>query len=110
MIRLILLKSKGQLVLAEVVEVREKKNRKGMTVSYIHRMQFECGGKTYEKDDKAGFNQPMKIGEKKLIWVNPANLSRFEYDDEIKKNIIIAGVLVAIALVFSVRWLITGLS
>ncbi len=108
MIRLILLKRKGQLVLAEVVEVREKKNRKGMTVSYIHRMKFECGGKTYEKDDKAGFNQPLKIGEKKLIWVNPADLSRFEYDDEIKKNIIIAGVLVGVAVIFSLRWLITG--
>ena len=110
MMRLILLKRKGQLVLAEVAEIREKKNRKGATTGYIHRMKFEIGGKTYEKDDKAGFNQPMKIGEKKLIWVDSGNLSRFEYDDELKKNIIIAGVLVGIAVIFSVRWLISGMN
>lgn len=105
MIRLILLKIRGKLVLAEVVEIREKKNRKGMTVSYIHRMKFEDGGKVYEKDDRAAFNQPFAAGEKKLIRFDRKNPSKFEYDDEMKKNIIIAGVLAAVAIVFSVRWL-----
>lgn len=106
MIRLILLKKRGQLVLAEVTEVREKKNRKGMTISYIHRMKFEYGGKVYEKDDRAGFNQPFAVGDKKLIRFNSADPAKFEYEDEIKKNIIIAGVLVGVAVVFSLRWLI----
>lgn len=105
MIRLILLKIRGKLVLAEVVEIREKKNRKGMTVSYIHRMKFEDEGKVYEKDDRAGFNQPFAAGEKKLIRFDRKNPSKFEYDDEMKKNIIIAGVLAAVAIVFAVRWL-----
>lgn len=106
MIRLILLKKRGQLVLAEVTEVREKKNRKGMTISYIHRMKFEYGGKVYEKDDRAGFNQPFALGEKKLIRFSSGDPSKFEYEDEIKKNIIIAGVLVGVAVIFSLRWLI----
>ncbi len=105
MIKLIALKKKGKLVLAEVVEIREKKNRKGVTVSYIHRMKFEDGGKVYEKDDRAAFNQPFSQGEKKLIRFDGKDPSKFEYDDEIKKNIIIAGVLAAVAIVFSVRWL-----
>ena len=106
MIRLIVLKKRGQLVLAEVTEVREKKNRKGMTTSYIHRMKFEYGGKNYEKDDKAGFNQAFAVGTKKLIRFNSSNPTKFEYEDEIKKNIIIAGVLAGLAVVFSIRWLL----
>lgn len=106
MIRLILLKKRGQLVLAEVTEVREKKNRKGMTISYIHRMKFEYGGKVYEKDDRAGFNQALSVGTKKLIRFKSGDPSKFEYEDEIKKNIIIAGVLAGVAVIFSLRWLL----
>lgn len=106
MVRLILLKMRGELVLAEVVEIREKKNRKGMTTSYIHRMKFEYGGKNYEKDDRAGFNQAFAVGTKKLIRFNSSNPSKFEYEDEMKKNIIIAGVLAGLAVVFSIRWLL----
>lgn len=106
MVRLILLKMRGELVLAEVVEIREKKNRKGMTVSYIHRMKFEYNGKSYEKDDRAGFNQPIAVGTKKLIRFNGSDSSKFEYEDEMKKNIIIAGVLAGLAVVFSIRWLL----
>lgn len=109
MMRLILLKKKGKLVLAEVAEIREKKNRKGIIVSYIHRMRFEDNGKVYEKDDRSAFNQPFAVGEKKLIWFDIKDPSKFEYDDEIKKNIIIAGTLAAIAVVFSVRWLLMGI-
>lgn len=106
MISLIWLMRKGQLVLAEVVEVREKKNRKGVTVSYIHRMKFEYGGKIYEQDDRAGFIQPLAVGDKKLIRFNSGDPSKFEYEDEIKKNMVIAGVLVGVAVIFSCRWLI----
>lgn len=106
MLRLILLKKRGQLVLAEVKEVREKKNRKGMTTAYIHRMKFEYDGKVYEKDDRAGFNQAFALGTKKLIRFNSSDPSKFEYEDEIKKNIIIAGVLAGVAVFFSLRWLL----
>ncbi len=106
MLRLILLKKRGQLVLAEVKEVREKKNRKGMTTAYIHRMKFEYDGKVYEKDDRAGFNQAFALGTKKLIRFNSIDPSKFEYEEEIKKNIIIAGVLAGVAVFFSLRWLL----
>lgn len=105
MMRLIFLKIKGSLVLGEIVEIREKKNRKGMTTAYIHRLRFDYNGKTFEKDDRAGFNQPFAVGEKKLIRFS-SDPAKFEYEDEIKKNIIIAGVLAAVAVVFSVRWLL----
>ena len=106
MISLIWLMLKGQLVQAEVTEVREKKDRKGVTVSYIHRLKFEYGGKVYENDDRAGFSLPFAAGDKKLIRFNSGKPSKFEYEDEIKKNIIISGILVVLAIVFALSRLV----
>lgn len=101
MFSLIRLKNKGQLVLAEIIAVREKKRN-----SYVHTLRFAVGDAVYEKEDRSGFNQPFKIGEKQLIFVDPEKPERFEYESEAKKNIVIAGVMIAVALAFSVRWLL----
>lgn len=101
MFSLIRLKNKGQLVLAEIISVREKKRN-----AYVHTLRFTVGDVVYEKEDRSGFNQPFKIGEKQLVFVDSVKPERFEYETEVKKNIVIAGVMIAAALAFSVRWLL----
>lgn len=101
MASLIRLIRKGQLVLAEVIAVREKKRN-----AYVHTLRFAVGEAVYEKDDRSGFNQPFKISEKQLIFVDPENPERFEYESEVKKNLVIVIIMIAAAIVFSARWLI----
>ena len=98
------LRKYGRVILAEVLSAVEKK--KGV---YVHKLRFELDGKTIEQDDRTGYSQPLKEGETKLIVLDPAKPEIFEYEDELKKNIIMAAVLVAVALMFSIRWIITGL-
>lgn len=106
MSKLIYLKKKGKLVLAEVISVNEKKDHKGRVTAYIHKLNFEIDGKTYEKNDRSGFNQPLMVGEKQLIYVNHKKPETFEYESEVKKNIVISGVMIVVALVFSAKWLL----
>ena len=98
------LRKHGRVILAEVLSAVEKK--KGV---YVHKLRFELDGKTIEQDDRTGYSQPLKEGETKLIVLDPKKPEVFEYEDELKKNIIMAAVLVAVALMFSIRWIITGL-
>jgi len=98
------LRKRGRVILAEVLSAVEKK--KGV---YVHKLRFELDGKTIEQDDRTGYSQPLKEGETKLIVLDPTKPEIFEYEDELKKNIIMAAVLVAVALMFSIRWIITGL-
>lgn len=105
LMRTVSLKKRGSLVLGEITEIREKTDRKGCIVSYIHRMRYEIGGKTLEKDDRAGFNQPFRVGEKHLIYVYSNDTSRFEYESQIKKNIGLYAALAVVAAIFAVRWL-----
>lgn len=100
LVKLMLLKKSGVEIAAEVIAVKEKK--KG---TYIHTLRFG----EWENDDTSGFSQPFNIGDMKEIVYNPKNPSQFEYKEELKKNIIIAGVLIGMALVFSARWLISGI-
>ena len=50
--KLIYLKKKGKLVLAEVVSVNEKKDRKGRITAYVHKLRFEIDGKVYFKSQR----------------------------------------------------------
>ena len=104
LIKLLALKKKGIIANAEVTAVRE-----GRKNSYIHTLRFGNGTDTWEKDDRSGFSHPMKVGDKRLIVYNTEDPGDFEYEDELKKNIIITIVMIAIALVFSAKWLISGL-
>lgn len=99
LIKLMLLKKSGVETVAEVIAVREKK--KG---AYVHTLRFG----EWEKDDTSGFSQPFNVGDMKEIVYNPKKPSQFEYKEELKKNIIIAAALIAMALVFSAKWLVSG--
>ena len=98
------LKKHGRVVLAEVVKVTEKKKN-----TYVHTLRFELDGKTIEQDDRTGYSQPFKEGETQLIVIDPEKPEEFEFEGDLKKNMTMAGALIAVALVFSLRWLIMGL-
>ena len=101
--KLLLLKIKGVETVAEVVKVREKRKD-----NYVHTMRFSNEEKTYEFEDKAGFSQPLSIGSKHTIIYDPKNPQNFDFADQVKKNLIIIGVLVAMAVLFSRRWFWLG--
>ena len=101
LLKLLRLKKKGLMANAEIISVREDKRN-----TFIHTLRFDGITETYEKDDKSGFSQPFKVGDKRLIIYDPDDPGNFEYEDELKRNIIIVCVMIAVAVVFSVRWLV----
>jgi hypothetical protein len=101
--KLLLLKKNGIETEAEVISVREKRQN-----NYIHKMRFGNGDKVYEFEDKAGFSEPFKIGSKHTIIYDPKNPKNFDFSNQLKKNLIIVGVMVALAVLFSVRWFWLG--
>ncbi|NLT09860.1 MAG: hypothetical protein GXY08_10190 [Ruminococcus sp.] len=104
MMKQLRLKKHGRVILAEVVKVTEKKKN-----TYVHTLRFELDGKTLEEDDRTGYSQPFKEGETKLIVLDPEKPEVFEFEEDVKRNITMAAALVAVALVFSIRWLVMGL-
>ncbi|MCR4796268.1 MULTISPECIES: DUF3592 domain-containing protein [Ruminococcus] len=101
--KLLLLKKNGIETEAEVISVREKRQN-----DYIHKMRFGNGDKVYEFEDKAGFSEPFKIGSKHTIIYDPKNPKNFDFAEQIKKNLIVVGVMVALAVLFSIRWFWLG--
>ncbi len=104
MMKQLRLKKHGRVILAEVVKVTEKKKN-----TYVHTLRFELDGKTIEQDDRTGYSQPFKEGETKLIVLDPEKPEIFEFEEDVKRNVTMAAALVAVALVFSIRWLVMGL-
>ena len=101
--KLLLLKKNGIETEAEVISVREKRQN-----NYIHKMRFGNGDKVYEFEDKAGFSEPFKIGSKHTIIYDPKSPKNFDFSNQLKKNLIIVGVMVVLAVLFSVRWFWLG--
>lgn len=112
---LLLLKKRGITALAAVTAVNETKHRSLMffgfsikstrkTDSYVHTLRYTIGEKEYECRDRAGFTQPLKVGSTHLIVCDPKYPDRFEYEEQLNKNITITVALVAMAVVFAVRW------
>ena len=77
--------------------------------TFVHTLRYTYKGKTIESDDRTGFSQPLRVGEKRTITVDSRDPKRFEYTDELKKNIIITAVMVCLAVVFSVKFILAGL-
>ncbi|EWM53204.1 DUF3592 domain-containing protein [Ruminococcus flavefaciens] len=100
LVKLLLLKKNGIETEAEVISVREKRKN-----DYIHKMRYSGDGRTYEQEDRAGFSEPFKVGSKHTIIYDGKKPERFDFADQVKKNLIVAGVMVAMALIFSARWL-----
>ncbi|MBR4628561.1 MAG: hypothetical protein IKO47_12880 [Ruminococcus sp.] len=109
LVRLLQLKKHGITVLAEVLEVSELTvGRKKRVNGYAHKMRYEVNGKMIEAVDKAGYNQPFEVGSKQLIVYDPKKPERFEYEDGLKKNIVLFAVMIAVTVVFSAYWIAGG--
>lgn len=104
--KLTYIKKHGITVLAEVVEVSEiTRGKKQQIAGYAHKMRYEVDGEMIEAVDKAGYNQPLKVGAKELIIYDPKQPERFEYEDALKKNIVLYWVMVGVTVMFSARFI-----
>ena len=104
MLRLILLKKNGMRADAEVVTVREVK--KG---THIHTMRYCANGQMIDADDSAGYTQPFEIGTVKAVYYDKNKPEHFEFEEELKKNIIIMGAMAGLAVIFTIKFLLSGL-
>lgn len=95
LIRLLILKFTGVPTEVEVVLARETKPN-----VYTHTLRFPDG---MEREDKAGFNQPFPVGMKVKVICDPKNSGKFEYEQQLGKNIIIVCALIVMAILFAFR-------
>lgn len=100
LIKLMILRFGGVRVLAEVVSAREFKQG-----YYIHRLRFEHSGEMIEKDDSTGYSQPFSVGEKLEIICSKSDSEKFEYVGALKKNMIIAAVMIIMAILIVLRFM-----
>lgn len=103
LLKLLLLKKKGIVTVGEVISVREKRPK-----DYVHTLRYADGEKVYEFEDKAGFSEPFSIGSKHNIIFDPRKPQNFDFEDQLKKNIMVVGVLIVMAVLFSIRWFWLG--
>ena len=99
LIKLLILRISGVRVAAEVISAREPEQGR-----YIHTLRFEHNGKIVEKEDKTGYSQPFSIGEKLEIICSRSDPSKFEYVGALKKNMIIAAIMVVMAVLIVLRF------
>lgn len=100
LIKLLILKFTGIPVKAEVVAVTEPKQG-----SYVHRLRFEAEGSVVESEDKTGYSQPFSKGEVRDIVCSRRDPKRFEYAQQLNRNIAIAGILLIMAILIVLRFL-----
>lgn len=115
LVRLVILNKRGIVVLAEVIAVKEKQHTvrssktrfktERKTDSYIHTMRYKIGEDLMEADDRAEYIQPFEIGSTHLIVCDPKNPEKFEYESDIKRNIMLFTVMAAVAVLFSLKWI-----
>lgn len=98
-VKLLILKVTGSEKDAEVVAVREIKQG-----TYVHTLQFDFDGKIVRRDDKTGYSQPFSKGDVLKIVCSKKSPDKFEYATALRKNIIVAGVLVLMSLLIIVRF------
>ena len=98
--KLLILKLTGAVVEAEVIAVTEPKQ--GV---YVHKLRYAVGGKTIESEDKTGYSQPFSRGEVKTIVCSKSDPKVFEYEAQLRKNMLISGILVVMAVLIVLRFL-----
>lgn len=98
-IKLLILQLTGLKENAEVVAVKEPKQG-----TFVHTLRFDFNGKIIEKDDRTGYSQPFSKGDVLKIVCSRKNPDSFEYADALRKNMIIAGVLVLMSLMIVLRF------
>lgn len=99
LIKIMLLRFGGIRTVGEIIAVKEPQRGQ-----YVHTLRFEHKGKIVEKDDKTGYSQAFSVGEQCEIICSKSNPDKFEYTKELNKNIIIALVLIAMAILIMLRF------
>ena len=99
LIKLLILRLGGVRTDAEVVAVKEPKQR-----YYVHTLRFAHNGKIVEQDDKTGYSQPFSKGDRLEIVCSKSSPEKFEYTAALNKNLIISGVLIVMAILIVVRF------
>ena len=79
------------------------------TDSYAHTMRYEFKGKTYEKEDVEGYAQSLKTGSVHTILCDPKNPEKFRFAAAVEGSIRLVAALVAIGIVFAVRFFMLGM-
>lgn len=100
LIKLMILRFGGVRTMAEVVSACEIKPG-----YYIHKLRFEHNGKIVEKEDSTGYSQPFSVGEKLEIICGKSNPDKFEYAGALKKNMIIATIMIAMSILIILRFM-----
>lgn len=100
LIKLMILRFGGVRIMAEVVSAREPKQG-----YYVHKLRFEHNGKIVEKDDSTGYSQPFSVGEQLEIICSKSNPEKFEYVGALKKNMIIATVMIVMSILIVLRFM-----
>lgn len=100
LIKLLILRFGGTRTTAEVISAVEPKQG-----YYVHKLRFEHNGKMVEKDDKTGYSQPFSVGEKLEIICSKTDADKFEYVGALKKNMIIATVMIAMSILIVLRFM-----
>lgn len=94
---LLWLKIFGNMAEAEVVSSRKRDD--GL---YVHTLRFEDGS---SREDKTGLSQPISSGTVKSVVQSRSNPNRFEYTEQLNKNIVISLILVIFSVLIVVRFL-----
>ena len=100
LIKLMILRFGGIRTMAEVLSAREIKPG-----YYVHKLRFVHNGKIVENDDSTGYSQPFSVGEKLEIICSKSNPDKFEYAGALKKNMIIATVMIAMSILIILRFM-----
>lgn len=100
LIKLMILRFGGVRTMAEVVSAREIKQG-----YYVHKLRFVHNGKIIEKDDSTGYSQPFSVGEKLEIICSKSNPDKFEYVGALKKNMIIATIMIVMSILIILRFM-----
>lgn len=100
LIKLLILRFGGTRTTAEVISAIEPKQG-----YYVHKLRFEHNGKMVEKEDKTGYSQPFSVGEKLEIICSKNDADKFEYVGALKKNMIIATIMIAMSILIVLRFM-----
>ena len=100
LIKLMILRFGGVHTTAEVISACEPKQG-----YYVHKLRFEYNGKIVEKEDTTGYSQPFSMGEQIEIICSKSNPDKFEYEGALKKNMIIATVMIAMSILIVLRFM-----
>lgn len=100
LIKLMILRFGGVRTMAEVLSACEPKQG-----YYVHKLRFEHNGKVVEKDDSTGYSQPFSVGEQLEIICSKNNPDKFEYVGALKKNMIIAAIMIVMAVFIVLRFM-----